>query len=107
MSSINVCGHSACVQAFIDAGISMCLEATPRCGNPKCPGWFIGNDSGSFIQRCDECARFGSDDDARHFVEKSVHACQTCGKALTTETRDVLTPALCKDCYDAIPLEAE
>lgn len=38
--------------------------------SPRCPGWFLGDyddERGTSIQRCDDCARFKDDDEARAF----------------------------------------
>ncbi len=35
--------------------------------DPECPGWFENNETGE-VERCDECARFPDDDDARGYA---------------------------------------
>lgn len=46
----------------------------PRCGNPACPGWVL--DISGRVERCDDCALFRDDDEARTASGR----CEICGE---------------------------
>lgn len=104
------CGHSPCAQHFIDTGDNECLrspstdalyaiesevaaQVVARPCDPGCPGWFENNETGK-IERCDDCQRFGDDDEAENYVVRRLTALR---KAFGLDTTREPTWR-CKDC---------